>query len=237
MKSKILASIVAITMVAAFGLGFFPGQQASADDNVQQCNVVTVPVQGGTQVASYLVSPTFTGQCYVTAGDIVSHNFCSVQGGIGKAGHCIAVRHGYHRSGYGFGSMPAEEWFPLAGHTLASGQFLDLVDTTPFITTMGHMAAVIPCDSSGDPQVVVVQGIVDAGVATLEPVTPEYLQHLSDPADGTCVYHFNIGGHDATNPDGVTDLALINTGKSTVTFGPRDTLTFSAATGYMNTAG
>jgi hypothetical protein len=101
------------------------------------------------------------------------------------------------------------------------------------------MATVIPCDSSGQPLVQVFEGIIDAGVNTLEPIAPEYLQQLSSPADGLCVYHFDTGTT-TNNPDGVTDFAILNVSCQTlagcqpITFTDRNTSTFSVTTGYFD---
>ena len=122
--------------------------------------------------------------------------------------------------------MPNEQWFHLDGITLKSGEFLDLVDTTPFLTTKGHVAAYLPCDKNGNTPITYLQGRVDVGVNTLAPVTKEYLPQLSTPGKN-CLYHFDIG-----TPDGVTDFAIINSGKQPVHFGDRNTLTFSSTEGF-----
>lgn len=121
--------------------------------------------------------------------------------------------------------MPSIQWHSLKGITLGPGEFLDLADTTPFLTTKGHVAMYTPCDSAGHPKVAFLQGIVDVGVNTLAPVDPEYLSQLSTPGQN-CLYHFDIG-----TPDGVTDFAIINDGHSSVTFEDRNTITFSFAEG------
>jgi hypothetical protein len=83
----------------------------------------------------------------------------------------------------------------------------------------------VPCDTQGVPQITFLQGIVDVGVNTLAPVDPEYLPQLSTPGQN-CLYHFDIG-----TPDGVTDFAIINTSTHAITFGDRNTSTFSIAEG------
>ena len=98
------------------------------------------------------------------------------------------------------------------------------------------MATVLSCYSSGQPLARLFEGIIDAGVNTLETADIEYLQQLSHPESGICVYHFDIGTT-ANNPDGVTDFAIINTSKQTITFTSRDTSTFSLAEGYLNKGG
>jgi hypothetical protein len=120
---------------------------------------------------------------------------------------------------------PTELWFSFKGITLQPGEFLDMVDTTPFMTTKGHVAMYVPCDTQGRPQIQFLQGIVDVGVNTLAPVDPEYLSQLSTPGQN-CLYHFDIG-----TPDGVTDFAIINNSTHAITFGDRNTSTFSIVEG------
>lgn len=239
MKTRLLLSTIVIaTIVASIGFGLCPGQKmtsAFADkaSSVPACGPLTVPIAGGQQVASYYVSTTYSGQCSV--GDDLSEKgqFCNVVNGIGQSGHCEPVMKGYEIKPNGPAVIPTEEWFSFTGKTLQPGQFLDMVDTTPFFTTKGHVAMVIPCDQYGDPQVQLFEGILDGGLNTLEPITPQYLQHLSNPQNGLCVYHFDIG-KTAKNPDGVTDFALVNISSSPITFGDRNTSTFSLAEGYLN---
>ncbi|HYL66267.1 MAG TPA: hypothetical protein VEU72_03860 [Nitrosopumilaceae archaeon] len=123
--------------------------------------------------------------------------------------------------------MPNEQWFSLNGITLKSGEFLDLVDTTPFMTTKGHVAAYLPCDKQGNTPITYLQGVVDVGVNTLTPVDKEYLPQLSTPGKN-CLYHFDIG-----TSEGATDFAIINSGKQPVHFEDRNTLTFSSTEGFI----
>ncbi len=127
--------------------------------------------------------------------------------------------------------IPTEEWFSFKGITLQPGEFLDMVDTTPFLTTRGHVAMYVPCNSDGTPKIAFVQGIVDVGVNTLAPVHPEYLLQLSTPGQN-CLYHFDIG-----TPNGVTDFAIVNTSHDSITFADRNTSTFSIAEGLKKLSG
>jgi len=126
--------------------------------------------------------------------------------------------------------IPSTQWHSLKGITLNPGEFLDLADTTPFLTTKGHVATYLPCDSTGKTPITFLQGVVDVGVNTLAPVDPEYLPQLSTPGSN-CLYHFDIGAK-----NGVTDFAIINSGDSPVTFGDRSTITFSIAEGLKKLA-
>ncbi|MEO9308024.1 MAG: hypothetical protein ABI342_06920 [Nitrososphaera sp.] len=127
--------------------------------------------------------------------------------------------------------IPTEEWFSFKGITLQPGEFLDMVDTTPFLTTRGHVAMYIPCNSDGTSKISFVQGRVDVGVNTLSPISPEYLPQLSTPGQ-SCLYHFDIG-----TPNGVTDFAIVNTSHDPITFGDRNTATFSIAEGLKKLSG
>ena len=216
-----------------------PGTTSS----MPQCGPVTVPITGGSQNASYYVSASYNGKCAIDMTSYSMQSPCTVVNGIGSYGHCEPITKGYSVSGNtGASVMARDEWFhmksgtSLTGTTLKPGEFLDIVDTTPFFSTMGHIATVIPCDQYGDPKVLIYAGILDGGLNTIQPIQPQYLQQLSNPANGLCVYHFNFGAT-ANNPDGVTDFALLNVSKDTVTFTDRNTLTFSLAEGYLNNAG
>jgi hypothetical protein len=191
---------------------------------------------------------------------------CWVHDGIGFYGDCdIAPVVGYSQAPVGStGGLPTEEWFHLAGVFLAPGQYLDLADTTPWYTTHGHMAMVLPCESNGAPDVRLYQGIIDGGVFTMEASTMQYLQQLSTPGTSAnpgggdiCVYHFDIGNvtdadqpynppgssvslTESANPFGVTDFALVNTSGHNVYFSKnfdRFTSTFSIANGFMDVIG
>jgi hypothetical protein len=233
-KKLLLSTIVAITIVATIGFGQGPSQKmTSAFADTPLCGPVTVPIPGGSQVASYYVSQTYTGTCAVDTASQTANNLCNVMNGIGASGHCEPVMKGYEITPDGPATLPTEEWFHFNGVNLKPGQFLDMVDTTPFFTTKGHVAMVIPCNENGDPKVKLFEGILDGGLNTLQPIAPQYLQHLSDPEHGICVYHFDIGAT-TNNPDGVTDFAVLNISKQNIEFGERNTSTFSLAEGYLN---
>lgn len=244
MKSKILLStILGLAIVATIGFGLGPGQKTTSAyaSPIPICNTVTIPVTGGSQVATYFIGPTYNSQCVVSHTAYSTANPCNVVNGIASSGHCMVNSIGYKVAQNGTANLPSLEWFHFSGVTLTNGQFVDLVDTTPFVTTKGHVAMVLPCDSAGTPQVFLVQGVIDVGMATLETPDMEYLQQLSSPGnavgtyDGTCVYHFYIGST-TNNPDGVTDFALINKSGQTAHFSDRNTATFSAVTGFLNKA-
>jgi len=245
MNTKLLLStIVAITVVATVGIGLTSNQKlSSAYADTPVCTQTEVPINGSTLSATYTI-PTgyggdpskFSGQCVVDSTAFSTSHPCTVNNGIANAGYCEMVTKGYEVTDAGPATLPTEEWFHLSGITLKPGQFLDIVDTTPFITTKGHVAMILPCDTTGKPLVRLYQGIIDAGVNTLGTPKYEYLQHLSDPTNGICAYHFDIGST-PSNPMGVTDFAIVNVSKKDVTFGDRNTSTFSITDGYQNKMG
>jgi hypothetical protein len=217
-----------------------PGKMSNMSMSAPMCTTKTVPVAGASLNKTYTVPKGFGGNPATANGKCVVDNSmespCTISNGIATAGHCESVTKGYQVTVNGPANLPTEEWFHLSGVTLKPGEFLDMVDTTPFVTTKGHMAMVLPCDSSGEPLARLFEGIIDAGVNTFEPADIKYLQQLSHPENGVCVYHFDIGTT-ANNPDGVTDFAIINTSKQTITMTERNTSTFSLAEGYLNKAG
>lgn len=101
------------------------------------------------------------------------------------------------------------ETIDLDGH-LSAGDFKLLMDITPFKSVTGHVAMKVPCDKQGDTDLAILTGVAP----TVTPLTMNFVEPLSDPGK-SCVYHGNIGAGD-------TDIALINTGKKPVNFGPND---------------
>jgi hypothetical protein len=221
----------------------FEQKPSPPPSTVPICTTVTVPVPGTSLHKTYTVPQGFTGNPATANGKCVVDNTsysqahpCTITNGIATAGHCESITKGYQVTPNGPANLPTEEWFHLNGVTLTPGQFLDVADTTQFFTTKGHMATVLPCDSSGQPLAQVFEGIIDAGVNTLEPIAPEFLQQLSSPGSpGLCVYHFDTGVT-TNNPDGVTDFAILNVSNQPITFTDRNTSTFSVTQGYLNAA-
>jgi hypothetical protein len=134
-------------------------------------------------------------------------------------------------------ALPETQWFSLNGITLADGEFLDLVDTTPALVRDGHVALFVPCDTeggtpptSGTSTIDLLQGRVGVAINTLAPVDLEFIPSLSDAGDvntdfdNNCLYHVDIG-----TPAGVTDFAIINTSGGPITFTDRHTIAFTIA--------
>ncbi|WP_101478050.1 hypothetical protein [Candidatus Nitrosotalea bavarica] len=250
-----LAAIVIIPNVSAMdmsGMGSMQDMQntmqAQAASQVTHptlpiCTQVTPSVFGTSMVKTYTIPTGFTGdpstangQCIVDTTSYSIQNACTITNGIATAGHCEMFSTSWKVDATGPPNLPTEEWFKLGGLTLHPGEYLDLADTTPFMTTKGHMATILPCDDLGQPRVRVYEGILDGGVNTLEPANIQYLQHISDPGRGICAYHFDIG-NTTNNPDGASDFVMMNDGKNSVTFTDRNTSTFSVLEGYLNGMG
>jgi hypothetical protein len=125
-------------------------------------------------------------------------------------------------------SVPETQWFHLDGIRLNSGEFLDLVDTTPTSVIHGHVALYIPCDKDGIAKIAFLQGTVDVDdgeqINTLAPAELELQPGLSSPAKN-CLYHVDIGSDTET----MTDFAIINLSGRTVTFTDRNTVAFTIA--------
>jgi hypothetical protein len=207
------------------------------------CTQVTPSIFGTALVNTYTIPTGFmgdpstaNGQCIVDNTKYSTQNACTITNGIATSGHCEMFSKSWEVNDQGPPQLPTEGWFKLGGLTLQPGQYLDLADTTPFMTTKGHMATILPCDDMGQPRVRVYEGILDGGVNTLEPADIQYLQHISDPGNGICAYHFDIG-NTTNNPDGASDFVMMNDGKSSVTFTDRNTSTFSVLEGYLNGMG
>lgn len=201
------------------------------------------PLPTYTDTTTFLGFPwTFSGWCVADGSISSAANPCYVYQGIAYYGRCESISPGYNQTGDGPSNIPTTEWFHFGGVHLKPGQFLDLADTTPWVTTGGHMAMVLPCEHDGTPNLRLYEGIIDGGVFTMEAPPIQYLQHLSDPADGVCVYHFDVGGdgQGGANPDGVTDFALVNVSAHDVDLSAnadRYTSTFSIVTGFDNNSG
>ena len=92
-----------------------------------------------------------------------------------------------------------------------------MIDFTPFNTTAeGHIAIKVPCENDGKPMVTVITGVapnfttLDVGNAINNGTLDGRNIDLS--VEGTsCLYHGEI-------PNGITDIALVNTSNQTLNF-------------------
>ena len=115
-------------------------------------------------------------------------------------------------------SLFISQHIPLTGQ-LENGDYIHLIDFTPFNTTAeghSHIAIKVPCDNNGKPMVSVIAGVapnfttVDVGNAINNGTLDGRNIDLS--VEGTtCLYHGEI-------PNGITDIALVNTSNQTLNF-------------------
>jgi hypothetical protein len=113
-------------------------------------------------------------------------------------------------------SLFISQHIPLTGQ-LENGDYLHLIDLTPFKTTAeGHIAIKVPCDNDGKPLVTIITGVapnfttLDVGNSINNGTLDGRNIDLS--VEGTsCLYHGEI-------PNGITDIALVNTSNQTLSF-------------------
>lgn len=97
------------------------------------------------------------------------------------------------------------ETIPLTGR-LQPGDFKLLMDITGYISESGHVAMKVPCGPEGEQLLAIVAGVAP----DVAPIDMDYVAPLSNPPD-SCLYHGEI-------PEGITDIALINTSEERVAF-------------------
>jgi hypothetical protein len=115
-------------------------------------------------------------------------------------------------------NLIVSEHIPLTGQ-LVNGDYLLLMDFTPFATSIeghSHIALKVPCNEDGSPKVTIVTGItpklntLNVGNAINNGTLDE--KNLDLSAEGrSCLYHAEL-------PNGITDVALINTSIGTLNF-------------------
>jgi hypothetical protein len=115
-------------------------------------------------------------------------------------------------------SLFISQHIPLTGQ-LENGDYIHLIDFTPFNTTAeghSHIAIKVPCDNDGKPLVTIIAGVapnfttLDVGNAINNGTLDGRNIDLS--VEGTsCLYHGEI-------PNGITDIALVNTSNQTLNF-------------------
>ena len=113
-------------------------------------------------------------------------------------------------------SLFISQHIPLTGQ-LENGDYLHLIDLTPFKTTAeGHIAIKVPCDNDGKPLVTIITGVAP-NFTTLyvgNSINNGTLdgRNIDLSVEGTsCLYHGEI-------PNGITDIALVNTSNQTLSF-------------------
>jgi acyl-[acyl carrier protein]--UDP-N-acetylglucosamine O-acyltransferase len=110
------------------------------------------------------------------------------------------------------------EHIPLTGQ-LTSGDYMLLMDFTPFATSVeghSHIAMKAPCNQDGSPKVTIVAGVspnlstLNMGNAINNGTLNGKNLDLSNEGK-SCLYHAEL-------PNGITDIALINTSNGTLNF-------------------
>lgn len=115
-------------------------------------------------------------------------------------------------------NLVISEHIPLIGQ-LAKGDYLFLIDLTPFATSIeghSHVAAKIPCNNDGSPKLEIITGTVPR-LNTLNISNPI----LNGTVDGesfslsdlgnSCLYHSEL-------PKNLNDIVVINTSNDTLNF-------------------
>ena len=102
-------------------------------------------------------------------------------------------------------SLVATETISLTGK-LMPGDFKLLMDITGYMSESGHVAMKIPCGADGEQLLAIVAGVAP----DVAPIDMDYVAPLSNPP-ASCLYHGEL-------PEGITDIALINTSDDRVKF-------------------
>jgi hypothetical protein len=133
---------------------------------------------------------------------------------IPTANNTTTQQHAEHT----FDNLIISEHIPLNGQ-LANGDYLLLMDFTPFATSIeghSHIAMKVPCTEEGSPKITIVTGVapklstLNIGNAINNGTLDE--KNLDLSAEGrSCLYHAEL-------PNGITDVALINTSNGTLNF-------------------
>lgn len=115
-------------------------------------------------------------------------------------------------------NLIVSEHIPL-NNKLASGDYLLLMDFTPFASSIeghSHIAMKVPCYEDGSPKTAIITGIapnlntLDIGNAINNGTLDK--KNLDLSVEGkSCLYHAEL-------PNGVTDIALVNTSNETLIF-------------------
>jgi hypothetical protein len=117
-----------------------------------------------------------------------------------------------------FDNLIISENIPLNGQ-LTNGDYILLMDFTPFATSVeghSHIAMKVPCSEDGSPRVTIVTGIapklntLHVGNAINNGTLDG--KNLDLSAEGrSCLYHAEL-------PNGITDIALVNTSNGILNF-------------------
>ena len=115
-------------------------------------------------------------------------------------------------------NLIVSEHIPLNGK-LAGGDYILLMDFTPFATSIeghSHIAMKVPCNEDESPKITIITGMaprlntLDVGNAINNGTLDEKNLDLS-AEESSCLYHAEL-------PNGITDIALVNTSNGTLSF-------------------
>jgi hypothetical protein len=119
---------------------------------------------------------------------------------------------------HSFDNLIISENIPLNGQ-LTDGDYILLMDFTPFATSVeghSHLAMKVPCSEDGSPKITIVTGVaprlntLDVGNSINNGTLDG--KNLDLSAEGrSCLYHAEL-------PNGITDIALVNTSNGTLNF-------------------
>ena len=115
-------------------------------------------------------------------------------------------------------NLIGSEHIPLNGK-LTSGDYILLMDFTPFATSIeghSHIAMKVPCNEDGSPKITIITGVapklhtLEIGDAINNGTLDNKKLDLSVEGK-SCLYQAEL-------PNGITDIALVNTSNRTLSF-------------------
>lgn len=108
---------------------------------------------------------------------------------------------------------------------LVPGDFKLLMDITGYLSKDGHVAMKVPCGPDGEALLAIVAGVAP----DVAPIDMDYVAPLSNPP-ASCVFHGEV-------PEGITDIALINTSDDRVKFFGKSSAGYSVTITIHGVAG
>ena len=167
--------------------------------------------QIGNRICLWLAIVILGAVVALTAGYFKSELYAQVMPDMNNT---AAQQHAEHT----LDNLIVSEHIPLNGK-LDSGDYLLLMDFTPFATSVeghSHIAMKVPCNENGSPKVTIVTGVapklntLDMGNVINNGTLDD--KNLDLSAEGkSCLYHAEL-------PNGITDIASINTSNGTLDF-------------------
>lgn len=114
----------------------------------------------------------------------------------------------------------------LEGTTLPAGSYMHLMDVSPEQVVIGHLAFKVPCNLNGTSPIVLLMG----SAPNFQAVQLNSTEELTKISTGgaLCIYHFYVGkGYASPANLELTDVAIFNSGNSTIVFPPTSTAVIS----------